>query len=431
MEGRVTLTEREQGRLMVINDMERGDVGGREAAAVLGITVRHLRRVMAAYREEGVAALAHGNRGRKPANAIGQDVRQRVADLAGSTYSGFNHQHYTELLAEREGIRLSRSSVRNILLGSGIKSPSKRRPPKHRSRRERYPKEGMLLQIDGSPHDWLQGRGERMSLLGAIDDATGKVSHALFREQEDSHGYFFLLREIILRHGIPLAVYHDRHSIFAVSADERDKETIQEQLSGKPMLTQFGRLLAELGITPIAARSPQAKGRIERLWRTFQDRLVCELRLAGVSTLKEANRFLEGFLDRYNARFAVPPQEQGSTYRSAQGLELETFFCVKYERVVGADNVVRFSGRRFQILPSLDRLSYARCSVQVHEQLDGTLKIYYRGRYLDICPAPDEAPKLRERVAVRTPTTPAKPSQVTRPAQDHPWRGWVYRANRE
>jgi len=312
MEGKVTLSTREQTRLMVISEVERGEVGGREAAAVLGMSIRHFRRMVAAYREDGVVALAHGNRGRKPVNAIGEEIRQRVVDLAGSAYAGFNQQHFTELLVEREGIRLSRSSVRNILLGAGIRSPRKRRPPKHRSRRERYPKEGMLLQIDGSPHDWLQGRGPRMSLIGAIDDATGKVPYALFREQEDSHGYFLLMKGIVSRYGIPVAVYHDRHSIFEVSPDDREHQSVQEQLSGKPMLTQFGRLLAELGITPISARSPQAKGRIERLWETFQDRLVSELRLAGISTLEEANRFLEGFLERYNARFAVPPEQSGS-----------------------------------------------------------------------------------------------------------------------
>jgi transposase len=236
MEGKVTLTEKEQGRLMVINDVERGEVGGREAAAVLGISLRHMRRLIAAYKEEGVVALA----GRKPVNAIKEEVRRHVVDLAATRYSGFNQQHFTELLAEREDIRLSRSSVRGILLGSGIRSPRKRRPPKHRSRRERYPQEGMLLQIDGT-HDWLQGRGPRMSLIGAIDDATGKVPYALFRKQEDSHGYFVLLKEIVSRYGIPLAVYHDRHSIFAVSAAERERETIQEQLTGSPMLTQFGR----------------------------------------------------------------------------------------------------------------------------------------------------------------------------------------------
>ena len=427
MQGRVTLSKKEQKRVMVIGEVDRGVVRGREAAAILEVSLRHLRRMMAAYRKEGVAALAHGNRGRRPVNAIGAGIKQAVVELARTRYVSFNQQHFTELMAEREGIRLSRSSVRNILLESGIRSPKKRRPPKHRSRRDRYPREGMLLQIDGSPHDWLQGRGPWMSLLGAIDDATGKVPYALFREKEDSIGYFFLLKGIVSHYGIPLAIYHDRHSIFEVRADERERETIQEQLSGRPMLTQFGRLMAELGITPIPARSPQAKGRIERLWRTFQDRLANELTLAGISTLDEANRFLDGFLKRYNARFAVPALEPGLAYRSNQGLNPESLFCFKYERVVGADNVVRFLGQRLQILPSHQRASYARCTVQVHQQLRGAVRLQYQGTYLNTRQAPLEATKLREPVSVpvRVPTQPAKP------AKDHPWRRWEYRANRE
>ena len=266
-----------------------------------------------------------------------------------------------------------------------------------------------------------------MSLVGAIDDATGKVPYALFREQEDSRGYFILLHEVVSRYGIPLAIYHDRHSIFEVSPGESERETIQEQLAGKTRLTQCGRLMAELGITSISALSPQAKGRIERLWGTFQDRLVSELRLAGISTLEEANRFLGHFLNRYNGRFAVPPDQAGSAYRKPEGLDLETIFCFKHERVVGADNVVRFNGHRLQILPSLDRLSYARCSIEVHEQLDGNLRVYYRGRYLDTCPAPPEATKARELAGVTQRVTPVNVKPVTRPAQDHPWRRWVYR----
>jgi hypothetical protein len=220
------------------------------------------------------------------------------------------------------------------------------------------------------------------------------------------------------RYGIPLALYHDRHSIFEVLPAER--ETIQEQLAGQRRLTQFGRLMAELGITSIAALSPQAKGRIERLWGTFQDRLVSELRLAGISTLAEANRFLEGFLSRYNARFAVAPRQAGLAYRQAEGLNLTAVFCLKHKRVVGADNVVRSGGQRLQVLPSRDRLSYARCSVEVHETMDGSLRVYYQGRYLDTCPAPAEATKMRELGVVTVGNTPVR--RLARPAQDHPWR---------
>ena len=425
MEGKVTLNKEEQKRVMVLNEVEKGVITGQQGAVVMDVSLRHVWRLLAAYREEGVAALAHGNRGRKPANAIEEGVRQQVLGLARTRYSGFNHQHYTELLAEREGIFLSRSSVRNLLLRSGIKSPRKRRPPKHRSRRERYPQEGMLLQIDGSPHDWLEGRGPELSLVGAIDDATGRVLHALFRREEDTIGYIMLLRRIVRRYGLPLAVYHDRHSIFEVSSDKLP--SLEEQLSDKRPLTQFGRVLEDLGITSISALSPQAKGRIERLWGTFQDRLINELRLAGVSTLEEANRFLKGFLNRYNARFAVPPADKGLAYRKAEGLDIDIMFCLKHKRIVGADNVVRFKGHRLQVLPSMDRLSYARCSVEVHEQLDGRLKIYYQGRYLDTSVAPAEAGRMRDLIVAATNNAAGKITRIVKPSKDHPWRQWVYR----
>lgn len=217
----VTLNRKEQKRLFVFNQVEKGKMSGREAAEVLGLSLRHVRRLLAAYRKEGAAALAHGNRGRRPHHSLEAGIKGWVVELARSTYAGCNNQHFTELLAEREGIGLSRSSVRRILLEAGLKSPRKRRAPKHRSRRERYPKEGMLLQIDGSDHNWLEGRGPYLSLVGAIDDATGKVPYALFREQEDAQGYFLLLRQIVREHGVPLALYHDSHSIFERSRRPR------------------------------------------------------------------------------------------------------------------------------------------------------------------------------------------------------------------
>ena len=222
------MNRKEQKRLVVLNQMEKGKMIGREAAEVLDLSLRHVRRILAVYRKEGAAALAHGNRGRKPHNVLDESVRKQILDLGQRTYAGCNNQHFTELLAEREGITLSRSSVRCILLKAGIRSPRKRRPPKHCSRRERYPQEGMLLQTDGSRHDWLEGRGPWLTLVGAVDDTTGKTPYALFREQEDAQGYFLLLRQIVTSHGIPMALYHDRHGIF-----ERSKgmpESLEEQL---------------------------------------------------------------------------------------------------------------------------------------------------------------------------------------------------------
>jgi len=435
----VTLNRKEQKRLMVLNQVGMGGMRGMESAQLLSLSLRHVRRLLAAYRKEGAAALAHGNRGRKPCHALDPSLKERVLELARSTYAGCNNQHFTELLAEREGVTLSRSSVRRILLGAGIKSPRKRRPPKHRSRRERYPRKGMLLQIDGSRHDWLEGRGPWLTLIGAIDDATGRVPYALFREQEDAQGYFLLLRGVVSSCGIPLALYHDRHGIFERSRGE--PESLEEQLEGRRRPTQFGRLMEELSITSIASRSPQARGRIERLWGTFQDRLVSELRLAGARTAVEANRVLWDFVPRYSQRFAIPAVQPETAYRQpGDGFVPDEVFCFKYQRTVGLDNVVRLGEHRLQILPTNGRLSYTRARVEVQERMDGSLAVYYQGQCLATKPAPPEAPILRVRETVRVapgatdPGQTAAPAVVARkalysnpsrhrkPAPDHPWR---------
>jgi len=177
----VSLSAKEQQRVMVLNQVQRGELTGGQAAELVGLSLRQVRRLLVAYREEGAAALAHGNRGRSPVHAIPEETRKRVVALAQHPYGGLNHSHLQELLVEREGLALSRSSVWRILTASSIASPRKRRPPQHRCRRERYPQEGMLLQVDGSRHDWLEGRGPYLSLVGAIDDATSTVPHSLFR----------------------------------------------------------------------------------------------------------------------------------------------------------------------------------------------------------------------------------------------------------
>ena len=440
MKEKVILNKKEQKRLMVLNQVGMGKITAGEGGGILGLSLRHVRRLLAAYRKEGAEALAHGNRGRRPYHALDASLRERVVELAQSIYSGCNTQHLTELLAEREGIVLSRSSVRRILLEAGIRGPRRRRPPKHRRRRERYPREGMLLQTDGSRHGWLEGRGPQLSLIGAIDDATNKVPYALFREQEDAQGYFLLLRYIVTNYGIPLALYHDRHGIFERGKSE--PETLEEQLEGRRKPTQFGRLMEELGITSITSHSPQARGRIERLWGTFQDRLVSELRLAGAKTIEEANQVLWNFLPDYNERFSVPAPEPGTAYRTPEDRFLpEEVFCFKYQRRVGPDNVVRFGEHRIQIMSTNGRSSYARARVEVHERMDGSIALYYQQQCLATKPAPSEAPVLRARNGARVIPGQADSSEVrvasvvtatkavrltspkyTKPAPNHPWR---------
>ncbi len=414
----VTLSVKEERRLQLLNEIERRQITGKQAAQILEISLRHFRRLRAAYRQKGAAALAHGNRGRRPAHALDEVIKAQVLTLAKTRYAGFNTQHFTEALAEREQIDLSRSTVRRILLSDGIKSPRKRRAPRHRSRRERFAQEGILLQIDASYHDWLEGRGPKMSLIGAIDDATGKVVDAFFREREDSAGYFHLLRHILTSAGLPHAVYHDGHTIF--QPPDGEEPTIEEQLAGKKHFTQVGRLLDELGVTSIRSRSPQARGRVERLWETFQDRLVSELRLAGAKTLEEANEVLRAYLPNHNRKFAVPARQPGLAYTNACA-DAEEGFCFKYIRTAGLDNVLRIGPHRLQLLPSNGKSSFARAKVEVHQAFDGTLSVFYDGHKLKTAVAVPEAARLRNPVSA--PPKAMKPKAYAKPAPDHPWRG--------
>ncbi len=442
----LTLTTREQARIQVLNGVIERKVSMAEAAELMRVSERHAWRLLAAYRKEGAAGVAHGNRGRRPSTATSPETQEQVTALAKGRYAGFNHSHLTELLAEREGVRLSRSTVRRVLLAGGVRSPRRRRARKRYLRRERYPQEGMLLQVDGSRHDWLEGRGPRLTLIGAVDDATGTVPFALFREQEDAHGYLLMLKEIIDRRGVPMALYSDRHSIFQRSP--RESESRDEQLRGRRDPTQFARALEELGITLIMAHTPQAKGRVERAWDTFQDRLVSEMRLAGAATIEEANRMLGDFLPRYDRQFAVAPAQREPAYRPLPpGVSLDAVRCFKYLRTVANDHTVHFNGQTLQLLPDGHRAGYARTRVEVQERLDGSIVVVHQGRTVATAPAPAGPVALRARTGRRSngqlpadsparpardghraPTTAPRPPAKTpartpnKPAPNHPWR---------
>jgi transposase len=434
MDGRIVMNRTEQRRIVVLNHLASGALVNAEAAELLGISKRQLLRLRKAYSERGVAGLVHGNRGRAAHNTVDAAIAARVVELAQDKYRGFNQQHLSEMLAEIEGIQLSRPTVRRILLQAGISSPRRRRAPKHRRRRDRYPQEGMLLQMDASRHDWLEGRGSSLSLVGAIDDATGKVPWACFREQEDAQGYFTVMRETVSRLGIPVAVYADRHSIFYQGKEAHlRKLSLEEQLGGHREPTQFGRLLNELGVQLIHALSPQAKGRVERLWGTFQDRLASELRLAGARNCEQANQVLRRFLTRHNRRFAVSAQEaQTAWVEWPKERSLDEFFCFKYRRVVLNDNTVRLGTHVIDIPPTANRrTSYAHARVEVQERLNGTFAVYLDGhciaKKVQAAPAATYRTRGKSKISEEPPISKPKPPQATskgpwHPAPNHPWR---------
>ena len=380
------MNPKEQTRLQVLNSLLAEHMTLDQAATLMGVGPRHTRRILADYRKNGAASLAHGHRGRKPANAIPEATRSRVVHLARTVYEGANHTHLSELLSEREGLDMGRTTLRRILVNAGLSSPRRRRPPKHRVRRQRMPREGMLIQLDGSYHRWLGDDEPQFTILFAVDDATGCVLNALFCDHEDTSSYFRLIHGLIRRRGIPLALYTDRHAVF--------KHRSEYQPAGTP--TQFGRAMEELGIQMIFALSPQAKGRVERTAGTFQDRLITELRLAGATTALQAKAVLQQFLPRFNRRFRVPAQCPEPAFRPLQpDLRLEHVLCFKHRRRVARDNTVKYQRHTLQLLPTQQRRSYAGAVVVVLEGLDGRLSLQHEGRIIAAQEAPPSPVFLR------------------------------------
>jgi hypothetical protein len=339
-------------------------------------------------------------------------------------------------LAEHEGITIGVRTLRRLLDGAGLRSPETHRVPGHRSRRARRERAGQMLQADASTHAWFGPDLRATTLVGAIDDATSEITGGTFREHEDAAGHLEVLTQTSGTHGLPWTFYTDRHGIF--ERDPREPLTIPEQLAGRRTPTQVGRALEVAGIGWIPAGSPEAKGRVERMWATHQDRLGVELRLARITTIAEANAFLPGYLARHNERFRVPPADPTPAWRSwPAGLSAEAVFAFWYERTVGRDNTVAWDGGALTLPRRSDGRTRAGQRIRVAERLDGSLWAELEGIWRPLAPAPPSVRQLRARSITRSGATPAapdgevaprrpppkrSPSTSSRPPADHPWR---------
>jgi transposase len=448
------VSQKEMPRAGLVKAALAGQITNRQGAEALDITVRQFRRLTRRYQAHGAAGLLHRLRGRPSPRALEIEVRDRVADLLQTVYHGLNDCHLTEKLCEVEGLELSRSTVRRIRLAQGVPPKRRRRPRRHRRRRTPAPQLGALVLLDGSEHDWF-GPGRPSMLLAALDDATGALLALQFRPAEDLHGYLLLLRRLAARYGLPLRLYGDRLNVFI----RNDAHwTLEEELRGEQAPTHFGQVLRDLGIGYIAAGSPQAKGRIERLWDTLQDRLVVELRLRGLTTPAAAEPYLPEFLADYNRRFARPPAEALAVWRQPPRDFAELLSC-RYARVVARDHTVRVARRRLDIPPGPGGRSYAGCQVEVRECLDGRFLALYQSRRLAEQPSPGPEFVLLPRHQTRGHRLSASPSpsrqggrylgipetgrsRATRPrslpaarqappAATHPWRRAFTRRGRQ
>jgi transposase len=395
----VTMSQKEFQRVKVIENAAGGRLSVREASRLLHLSERQVQRLKRRYQPDSVDWVQHGNRGRAMPWAVTPPQKQLILTLARGKYRGFNDSHLTEKLRAEE-IDFSRETVRGILRAAKLASPQKRRPRQYRSRRPPRPRFGMMALTDASRHDWLEGHGPELTLIGFQDDATGQILAAHFQlEAENTLGYLRALHAMIVTHGIPLSLYRDRHAIF----QRNDAHwTLAEELAGKQSPTQLGRALDQLGIQQIPAYSPQAKGRIERAWRTCQDRLVSELRLARAATLAEANTVLEIFCADYNQRFARPAAEAASDFRRPpRRFDLARCLSLHYQRVVNADHTVALGSHSIALPPLPGHHGYAGETVELCHQLDGTLRVYRGDTLLTALPLP-----LQEH-------GPRRPAQIT------------------
>ena len=358
------LSEQEWKRVDVARRIGQGRLTVGEGAVILGLSSRQVQRVCRAVERDGGSGVVHGNSGRPPPNRLDDETRRQIVELRRTKYDGFNDQHFTEKLVEEEGIDVSRASVQRLLRQAGIDSPRRRRRRKHYRRRQRKAQAGLMLQWDGSQHDWLEGRGPRLCLMGAVDDATSELlDGAHFVEQESSVGYLRVLRRLVEAYGIPQSIYMDRHSILKRNDDHW---TLEEELRGEQDPTHVGRALKALEIEPIYALSPQAKGRVERAWGTMQDRLTSELRLAKASTLEQANAVLERFRPQYNHRFAIAAVDRQPAWRTVRKhLDLDRICSFYYEAKVANNNTAGWKDLLIDIPPGPRRQSYAQATVEL------------------------------------------------------------------
>jgi len=405
-EDRVIMSVKELRRVSVIRQTMEKKLTQVKAGALLGLTPRHIRRLIERVAQAGDQGLAHRGRGKPSNRQISEPVKTKALKLYEKQYGDFGPTLAAEKLAERHGMAVNAETLRGWLLAKGVTHFQRRKRP-HRAWRERRAHVGELIQLDGSHHDWLEGRGPRCVLMAYIDDASSRV-YARFYEYEGTIPAMDSFQRYIRQYGIPLAVYADKHTTYQSPAPP----TVDDQLAGVKPTSQFGRALGELAVELIPAHSPQAKGRVERLFKTVQDRLVKELRLAEVSTLEAANRFLERYLPIYNRRFAVRPAQAADLHRPRPAhRELDRMLCLKTIRCLRKDFTIAYQGGLYQIHETI-RAPH----VLVEEHVEGTMRITHQGRSLGFHAITSRPVKI----AAVTPVHP--PRRPVTPRPDHPWR---------
>lgn len=406
MEDILTMSQRELKRLHIVRKVMDRRIKQKEAAELLRMSERQIRRMVKRVREEADRGLIHRLRGCRSHNAIPEIIKEKALRFCKGIYSGFNPTLASEKLFERNKVKISRETLRQWFICENVAYERRKARP-HRKWRPRKEHCGEMIQMDGSHHDWFEGRGARCVFMGYIDDATSRV-YGRFYDYEGTYPAMDSFKRYILRYGLPVSVYLDRHPTYT----GHRKVTIEEELLNQVALSQFGAALDELGIRLIHAQSAPAKGRIERLFKTFQDRVVKEMRLEGVKSVAEGNKFLDRYLAVFNRRFSVEPVSREDLHRPlVGGVELDGIFAVKTERTLRNDFTVVHEGKLYQVEETIrsDKVIF-------EERISGKKLITYKGRalrYHEITQRPKKIQPARK---------PSKPRVYAPAAMDNPWR---------
>lgn len=415
----ITMSKKELKRLPIIHKVMEKRVLQLKAAEILGITDRQIRRIVDKIKKGGDQAIVHKNRGKVSPFKISKGKEDRIISIVEKEYYDFGPTLAAEKLLERNKIKICREKLRQLMISHDIWHPKKGKKGRPHPWRERKHYRGEMIQMDGSNHDWLEGRGPKMDLMGHTDDASSEV-YARFYEYEGTFSAMDSFRRYIHKYGIPFSLYIDRHSTYKTTR----QPNIDEELRGEYAKTQFVRALKEIGTEPISAFSPQAKGRIERTFGTFQDRLVKELRLAKISSLEEANKFLESYLPKYNARFAKKPFKRANLHKPIpRNLNLDEILCIKEYRTISNGYTLQWKNRIFLIKnPSI---TMKRQRVCIMQDFKGKLTLKLKNKYLSYV---EVTSKDLQAIAKTQKATQKliKKARIYYPSpKNHPWRSFV------
>jgi hypothetical protein len=422
----ITVTTNEIRRVNVFGELEESIITQAQAADILGLSIRQIKRLVKRYRADGVNGLITNKLGKPSNNQLPNDLKDSVLAIITKYYSDFGPTLAHEKLRERHQLTLSVSSVRSLMVAEGLWNATRIKRKRVFQLRERRPMEGEMIQMDGSPHAWFEDRADKCSLLVCIDDATGKIMAGYFASSESIWGYFELLKMYLQKHGRPLSFYTDKHGIFRVNQPGA--------LSGTG-ITEFGRAMKELDIRLIYANTPQAKGRVERVNRTLQDRLIKELRFHKISTMKEANEFLPTFIDDFNCRFAVVPRNPHNAHRELlPDHNLKEIFTQRETRWLSKNLTFQYQNTIYQIKTERESYALRNTKVMIYEYPDGTVKVFYKRKSLDFTAYKEQikqgeivdAKRVNEVIDQLRQAQPKDSEKLRyRPSRKHPWKRWV------